>query len=282
MRSKTSVFPYSPERLSFVEDRIRSSERKGIPLFYEIEVDGNIVIPRTQDVEEFEQVGEFIGSEMQLLVVYIYQGKSYHRDRYVFYKGARPNIENDSMNGIETNVEETESPEEIARQEKKRRKKLKKENKELHSCIEELEQKVDELENRRLTLGSLISAGLDGLVRSNTKIIRQFGRGGETLAGLIEADTQARQAETESGHENESPENGGGAQFERSTDTENEISEAEKELLIVVRSILVKFSEKQQGEVNGIIKFISDNPDSIPTVLRFLHNLETSIKSKKP
>ena len=280
MRSKTSVLPYSPESLSTVEDSLRNSSTSGNPLFYEIEVDKIIVIPRTQDVEQFEQVGEFIGANTRELIVYVYQGKSYHRDRYVFYTREKPRLENDSLNGVESPGEEKENPVEIAKEEKHKRKKLKKAHKKLLTYAEELESKVNELETRRLTLGSLISAGLDGLVRANTKIIRQFGMGGETLAGLIDADTQARNEQTPTDQPQEGSQNEGGAHFERSTENVVETTQEEKELLKVVRSIHEGFEEKQHKEIYGILNFMSKNPDSISSVLRFMHKLETSMKAK--
>ena len=284
MAGKTSLLPFNAENLETVEKILHDATAASTPRFYEIAIDENVIVPRTTNLELFDKIHDNIRGDSQTVKISLFQGNSFHRENYIFFTRENPGglagfqaRQNQGKSNVPSSHPEDETE---FLEEKKKRKKLKKAHKKLLSYSEELEKKVDDLENHRLTLGSLISAGLDGLVRSNTGIIRQFGRGGETLAGLIEADTQARQAELNSTKSEEGSPSQNGVHFEREKESTKEATEEEKVLLQTVRSILERFNEKQHKEVNGIIRFIAEHPETISDVLVHLGKLEESMKEE--
>lgn len=198
-----SVQTYTPENISRLKKTLVNSAEAGKPQDYEIRVDDMKVVPRTNDVEQFDNYEEFITNDTKKIVVLIYDGTSRRNEKYN-YLCKDENKEKPKEKGLSgTEVEKIVSDRLEQREQKwkqeqmeKEHKEVKKENQqykeELGKALEVIKKLKEERNLEDMQWGKILGVAGDTLLRSNTKFLAKVP-GMKGLAGIIEADNKERE-----------------------------------------------------------------------------------------
>jgi hypothetical protein len=152
---------------------------------YEVLLDGMRIIPRTSDIERFNEFSEFVSPNSECLTLYVYYGASKHCDSYFFYFKEIPRKQGPGLSDLE-------DIEAFKRQEKEKilkeiqQEKLQEENEELKGLLEGYKEK--ETEWKKAKDGQLNSYGEIGSAILSSFLSEFMGKKGlpdlNNLAGV--------------------------------------------------------------------------------------------------
>ncbi|MCB9234076.1 MAG: hypothetical protein H6581_20635 [Bacteroidia bacterium] len=203
------ISDYTPGRANGLFVVIRNAARAGKPSWYEVRVDDQLVIPKTDDPSFFDSHQEYIEELSQFITFRLFKGNSQHSDLYHFsLENYDPAQKDASLNGIEKKTVQDQVQEGIreALREQEYQNTLK-ENQELKNLNQQLREANDnwketyddlqleysKLEAKKYTnadLSELAGFVFQGLTRRNPEVLRKIP-GGQLLAGLMNAPAQA-------------------------------------------------------------------------------------------
>ena len=270
--------PYSHEKIGLLKQMLVNSTEAGKPTDYEIRVDDMKVVPRTNDIDQFDNHEEFITDETRKVVVLVYDGNSRRNVRYNYklQEEKQPLPQQNGLSGVE--VEKIVS--EKLQQEKKQwqQELLEKENKELKKKLSEADEHIDKLsagiENLKshrkagdIQWAELIGAAGESILRRNTHLIAKVPGMG-ALAGVIEQDNKNQQ-------QVESPKSQGEASFkmkktEQEEQKENsELSEEDKDRVDVLKQLEQGFNKEQMNNLITLINVLVHNPKSLDPCIMY-------------
>ncbi|MEK6614953.1 MAG: hypothetical protein AABZ32_02405 [Bacteroidota bacterium] len=273
---------YSHEKIGLLKQMLVNSTEAGKPSDYEIRVDDMKVVPRTNDIDQFDNHEEFITDETRKVVVLVYDGNSRRNVRYNYklQEEKQPLPQQNGLSGVE--VEKIIS--EKLQQEKKQwqQELLEKENKELKKKLSEADEHIDKLSSGIENLKShrkagdiqwaeLIGAAGESILRRNTHLIAKVPGMG-ALAGVIEQDNKNQQ-------QVESPKPQGEASFkmkksEQDTEQEeqkedSELSEEDKDRIDVLKQLEQGFNKEQMNHLITLINVLVHNPKSLEPCIMY-------------
>ena len=100
-QSRKIVEAYSPERLERLKRLINNMQERGRVKFFSINLDGEMVVPRTNDLEEFDDLLDFIEPHSKLIEIRTFFGNSSNCNTYQFYLYGLPQQPTtNSLNGL--------------------------------------------------------------------------------------------------------------------------------------------------------------------------------------
>lgn len=235
---------------------------KGQARPFEIFVDGLKVVPKTEDVKEFENYEYYINEDSEKIRILIYYSiTSPRNDQYVYYiqrgKIDKPMNGLGDLDGIIQEKLEARDREHEARQIKQELEETKKQLEEAEQYAEQLEQQLEQANNNKHKLGKLDLVELGSLVlermgAKNVSALEKIGLGGLVPPSVTEPQTEPVAASFE--------------KQEQSPTTE----QRHIELLQQLESI---FDNDQLGMVMQIIGKFAEEPSHLETVAGLL-NLE--------
>lgn len=254
--------PFNQTKIDSISNLLAMNEEQGTNIDYEVFVDTLKVIPRTDDATRFESYADFVNADTRSVTIILFNGQSNRNDKYIF-RLKEENPEGLQGMGVDERIHEKLTSErqkwEYEQLEEKNQK-LKKQLKESEAYIDELEENLVKLRNRKfhlgnLNLGELGSVMLEGFIRRNPQVLAKLP-GGEALAGVIEEDNQSANAGT----------------------SENVVEVASKapthdhpyqDLILQIRQA---FNEQDFVFVMQILDALSREPIKIQHVLEYLSN----------
>lgn len=266
---------YSQQKIDNLYNYLQNSKDQSDPEDYEIFVDSFKVIKRTNDLDRFESYSNFIQPETKTITIVIYDGSSPRNTKHIF------TIREDNPGGLNGIDVDTRIEEKLKIEKEKwetgllklENEKLKAELTEAENYIEQLEEKVENVKDKKfrmgdVNVGELASVVIEGIVRRNPQILSKLP-GGEALAGIIEQDNSDREkALLEKSPEPE-------VSFTKKTCSSiGDLSQEDKGYLEFIKSLENKFNPQQLTNVMTILDELSKHPGNIEPTMQFLSEFE--------
>jgi hypothetical protein len=251
------------ERLkNFLEDMAA----KGQARHYEIFVDSLKVVPKTDDVKDFDNYERYMDESTENVRIVIYaSGLSPRNDQYYFQ--VKHNKQEKSLNGlgeIETIVQEKLS----ARDKEYELNQLKKELEETKHQLEEaedyadqLEQQLEETKSNKYKLGKLDLVELGGVVlenlaTKNSPALEKIG-----LGGLFAVSNQPEAPKTEESE----------ASFQKKGEQQNDLKPEHLQYIPIIQQLYGAFANEDLEMVMQILQKLSEEPTHLKTVAELLN-----------
>ena len=265
---------YSQEKIDKLVDYLKAYRERGMPIDYEILVDGFKAVRRTSDPDMFIMFENFVTPESKALEILFYTGSSNNNDKHIF-TFAEEIKEPAGLSGLEIDNRIQEGIEKEKRNWEFEN--LRKENKELKEEIAELETELEKLEKEKEeitasqsplkgVLGEIGSSFVEGFIRRNTRLIAKLP-GGETLAGLIEEDNKEKGLE----EDQDEPEVSFSA---KTSSTSSSLSKEDQDAINFVNQLKSYFCKAEFDRVLEILQHLSEDKDAIETVLTSLKDTD--------
>jgi dihydroneopterin aldolase len=253
----------------YLEDMAAKAQSRS----YEIFVDSLKVVPRTEDVKQFDSYEYYMNENTEKIRILIYSSSvSPRNDQYCFYvqqhkggKGLNGLGEIEGM--IQEKLEARDREHEMALL-RTQLAEAKQELEETEDYAEKLQQELDEVKANKFKLGNinigeLASIALEGMIRRNPQLLTKLP-GGEALAGIIEQDNEEKQkfiaspsAETE-------------VSFQKASD-ENKLNPQHLQYIPVLQQLDAAFDQEQLKLVMQVLGKFSEDPVHLTTVAELLN-----------
>ena len=290
MSSKITQEKYDLVKIERLKHFLESAHEKGKPKFYEVFVDNLKAVDKTSDPEAFDEYLVYMGEDTRMVKVLIYTStENCPRNDKFIYTVTSPDKERDERKRQElSGIEMEEKMHAIALQErekmqtellKKDMERMREELDDAESYIEDLEKKLEETRNSKVTakenLGEVVSLALESMLRRNTHLLNGIPMLGSGLAGVIEQDNKRLE---EGVLNSPSAVEERKATFKRVSNDEDvaafkpkqTISKEDQETLNYFQTLRQAFSEPELLQVLDIISMLSSQRESIPSVLELL------------
>ncbi|HYG53128.1 MAG TPA: hypothetical protein VD905_19650 [Flavobacteriales bacterium] len=263
---------FEQNKVNLLQRYLQQQAEKNASRYFEIYVDNLKVVPKTNDVNEFETYHEFITPDTKLLKILIYStsATSPRNEPHYYYfadeNPVQPAVQTLSGVEIDQRLSEKISAERQkweADQQAKEFSETRKKLSEAEEYIEKLESQLSEYKGKKLhwgdvNLGELASVMLEGFVRRNPQLLAKLP-GGENLAGIIEMDNKEKlQISQQPVAE---------ASFSKKSD---EVSAEHGPYIQLLKQLETCFS---QGDLNTVMKILGvliEQPQHLPTVADLL------------
>ncbi|WP_132051851.1 hypothetical protein [Pseudocnuella soli] len=287
MSSKITQEKYDLVKIERLKHFLESAYEKGKPKFYEVFVDNLKAVDKTSDPEVFDEYLVYMGEDTRMVKILIYTSTENcpRNDKFIFTVTS-PEKERDERRKQElSGIEIEEKIHSVVQQEREKmntellRKEiaqLKEELEESDTYIEQLEKKLEETRNTKVTakenLGEVFSLALENMIRRNTHLLGGIPLVGQGLTGVVEQDNkrleeaianspqaiEERQVTFKKMHENENP------------TSSNSVSKEDQDTLDYFKSLRQAFTEPELLQVLEIISTLSYTKECIPSVLDLL------------
>lgn len=268
---------YAQEKVDKLFDYLKTYHEKGMPIDFEVLIDGFKAVRRTSDPNMFYMFESFVSSDSRSVEILFYTGTSNNNDKHIFTFNDEPK-EQHGLSGVEIDNRIQEGIEREKRNWEFEA--LKKENKELKETIEELEEEIDQLEEEKevLTknqspmkslLGEVGSSFVESMIRRNPKIVAKLP-GGEALAGLIEEDNREKEQAlpAEDTEVSFTPKQDAATPESKS---EFYLSEEDQQAITFVNQLKNTFEKEEFEQLMEIIQIMAANKESIKEVHEYLN-----------
>lgn len=261
---------FDQNKVDSIKRMLQREKERGRAKHFEIIVDDFQVVPRTDNVDEFEDYESAIDNDSQNVSILIYDGPLTNRNkRYSFFLQGEPPIHDTRpVNGlgaieevIALKLDEKEREYEVTRL-REQLNAVKGQLSESEEYAESLEKRIKEMEDKRYTqavsLGEVASVVLKTLVKQHASRIP----GGQALAGLLGADVEEIPVSLPVATE-------ATASFEKQPDSQP-LNEQTRNRLSLIEQMQERFTEQQMVAVFSIIDSFTAAPEKIPEVLALL------------
>jgi hypothetical protein len=255
---------YDQLKIDRLKHFLTDMEAKGQPRPYEIFVDGLKVVPKTEELKEFENYEYYINEDTERIRILIYNtAASPRNDQYCFYM--QPVKAPGSLNGlgnldgiIQEKLEARDREHEV-RLMKQELEETKKQLEEAEEYSEELERQLALAKNNKHKLGNLDlvelgSVVLERMAAKNVATLEKIGLAGLVTPSIDPASTETTSASFEKQHKDEKPLQAG--------------------YLSLLQQMDAVFGNQELEMVMQIIQKFSEEPSHLQTVAELL-NIET-------
>ena len=278
---------YDALKIEKLKQSLQKQSDLGRPQYFEIYVDGLKAVPKTNDINEFDNFENFMleDTEKIRILVYTTSAISPRNDQFTYrLKKQKEEVApvqpvTAPLNGldIEARIDEKMRQQRQQWEHEQLKDKLKqteKQLKEAEDYAEKLEVEITDLRSKKthfgnINLGELASVALEGIVRRNPQMLAKIP-GGETLAGIIEADNKEKQNLLSQTSEPE-PE----ITFKKQSDTPVQeaavLSEEEKGYIAFMRSLAESFEEEEITLLTHIIQKLEEDTSQLKPVAELLN-----------
>jgi hypothetical protein len=186
---------YNPERLEQVRRLLDTQIRKGLPVEYEIYVDSFKVVPKTNDINEFDSYEDYIspGSRSMRLLIYDNVSGTEQVNECVYKMSSffnKQTSQGSELSGVE--IEDRITSQVQSRMDKfEHDRDLSETKKQLRDAKERISELEDELEKEQekkgletLKWGQIGSVVVENIIKRNPQLLSVIP-GGEALAGVL-------------------------------------------------------------------------------------------------
>lgn len=272
---------YNGAKINLLHQVLQSDADEGRPREYDIVVDDLKVVRRTTDPDKFFLHEDFVSGETKTVIITIYEGTSKRNTRYIFELKEGEEGGKATLSGIENAMNEKLLQQRKAweyEQLQKELEELKEEMDEQEAYVEKLEGLLQEEKGKKISLkdnwGEVMSVALEGMVRRNSHLLGGIPMIGQGLAGVIDQDNK-RLEETALNSPKAVEERK--VSFKRVVEDDETkaannpaISKEDQETLAYFQSLRQAFSESELLQVLDIISSLSQDKESIATVVDLL------------
>jgi hypothetical protein len=265
---------YDPVKVEKIKHLLFNFHQKGSPRSFEVYVDEMKVVDRTDNPEDFDTYLDFMDDDTKYIRFILYYSLNSPRNEQYYFE-INPN-KSKSFSGdlsgfeLETKIDDKILTERQKWETEQRQKEQAKEIEELKAKLTDAEEYITTLENSVEDLktngtkakagwGEIASVALEGIIRRNPQLLTAIP-GGEALAGILSESPNQKAIE-------EAPKSE--VSFQPKTENTNTNAE-DSERLYVVKMIQENFEPQELSKVWEILKELSENPESIQTVLELL------------
>jgi hypothetical protein len=247
---------------------------KGQSRLYEIFVDGLKVVPKTDDVSQFDTYEQYMDEDTEKVRILVYNSTlSPRNDQFCFtLQPGRTEKASGTLGEIDTIVQEKLA----ARDKEYEMDALRKELDTTRSELKEAEAEADDLrqelvdvragrERKQIKGIEIVSVILEGFVRRNPQLLQKIP-GGEALAGLIEQDNLDKSGMPVSVQPVAE------AAFRKKADTSDGLSPNQLRYIDTLRQLETTFAQPDLETVMQILAQFVETPETLSTVANFLNN----------
>lgn len=286
MSSKITQEKYDLIKIERLKHYLESAAEKGRPKFYEVFVDNLKAVDKTSDPEAFDEYLVYMGEDTRMVKVLIYTSTEAcpRNDKFIFTVTSPDKEREEKRRGELSGIEVEEKIHAVVQQEREKMatELLKKELQETKEELEEAESYIDELEKKlaearstkavqKESLGEVVSLALESMIRRNSHLLSGIPLVGQGLAGVVEQDNKRLESVSQTLSLGEEAK----VSFKRvrsdepGTSTES-VSEEDKQTLEYFQSVRQAFTEPELIQVLEIIAVLSNQKESISSVLELL------------
>lgn len=270
---------YNPEKIEQIRKLLDMQIRKGLPVQFEIYIDSLTVVPKTNDINEFDTYEDYLSSGTRNMRLLIYDNISgteqvneclYKMSSYM--NQTLPTPANNSLDGIElqdrineqvnTKIAEIEFKREL----KETKEQLKDAEATIDSLNNELEQERAKKGVEMTRWGEVGSLVLEGIIKRNPQLLSVLP-GGENLAGIF-----MEQPEAFKDAAAPQPQ----ATFREKAETEPKFSAQEQAFHNLFNALMLAFAQDRAGlvKVNNILNAIMRTPSLVHDIESLLSEPE--------
>jgi len=252
---------------------LESMAERGNARPYEIFVDNLKVVPRTEDLKDFENYEYYMNENTEKIRILIYSSMSSPRnDQYCFLM--QNNHLKQSANGlgeidniIQEKITAREKEFEMA-QLRSENENLKKQLEDAEEYAEQLQQQIEDQQKNKfklgkINLGELASVAMESMIRRNPQLLSKIP-GGEALAGIIEQDTLEKENKTLP-EENQTQ-----ASFQK-VKPDTAATEQRERHILFLQQLEAVLDEQQMQDTLKILNHFVQQPDKIAVVADLLN-----------
>lgn len=265
---------YDQGEVESIRLMLDSEAKEGKPLFFDVKVDGNTRIHKTDKVERFEELYNFINDNTKELVINIYPDAS-KPNRKEWYKYSFGNA-NQSLNGVD--MEEKLNDRMKAFEEKQATKRTEEKLQDALQQLQEAEDYIRILEDKaeaqkvkpnhfgEWDLAKLASSTIEGIAVHHPAILEKVPML-NGIAKVIQHDVKTKPAQLNGSFE-------GDVSF-KPKETRTELSPEEQEEEAIVRNLVgfmgSHFKPEEIDMVGLIIEALGSDPSKIKTIAELLN-----------
>lgn len=261
---------YDQNRVDGVRRSLQRESDKGKPRDFEIFVDGFKIVPRTNNIEEFDEYEQEIRDTTRNVSFLLYDGPVTNRNtKYLFNfqrEGTREISQPATLGEIDKIVAQKLTERDKDYELSRLREKLEETGGKLEEAeeyAEQLQTRITELEKsakgRMLNLGDLGASILMGVLRSNPHILP--GGAGGPLAGFLKVEEGEVKQDSNSVQPSE-----GQASYSKGERYDSQTQGR----LALLEQMQQKLDERQMVGVLNILGYLGEHPEKINTVIELL------------
>lgn len=192
---------YNTEKIELIKRSLEQLKEMGQSHFYEIHVDGLRAVPKSEDIERFDQYEMYISRDSEEIKILLYQGLSNRYDTFIFLMKGGERPEPATLNATPEIVEDKIMQ---AMRERditdycKRITELEKELEEAQDYISDIEEKLLELNktsDKQSRFWDMLTAVLvkgNDMIQRNPKLLENIPVFGKELAGSMMSQEQTQ------------------------------------------------------------------------------------------
>ncbi|HVI45233.1 MAG TPA: hypothetical protein VM802_10195 [Chitinophaga sp.] len=248
---------YDPQKINHIRRLLQRESDKGRAKDYEIIIDGFKVIPRTCDINEFDDYEQELTPDSRSISILIYDSPNTNRNtRYSFNRRLEPGKGLDGLGEVENLISQRLAENNREHELAQLREKLQQAEQQLDEAEEyadQLQARISTLEEEKrkhhISWGDIGAHILMGFLKKNTDKL-------PALAGLLDDSMNANTAPSQET-----------ASYQQST-----IDEATGNRLLLLQEMQEKLTEEQIIGVLSIIAHLTTRPEQIQTVISLLHS----------
>lgn len=271
----TEYKPYDQGEIESIRLMLEAEAKEGTPLCFDVKVNGNTRIHKTNKVERFNELYNFINDTTKELVINVYPDPN-NNNRKEWYKYTFGKIE-EPLSGI-GDMEQKLNERMKAFEEKQAAKRVEEKLKETEEKLSQAEDYIqileDKLEKTKLKpnhfgewdLGKLGASILEGVAVNHPKVLEKVPvlNG---IAKVIQEDTKNKPQELNGSFEGDVSFKAKGKEKELSP----EAQEHEETVRRLVDFIGEKFDERQRSILGMVIVELGENTSQLETVAELLN-----------
>lgn len=261
---------YDPSEIESIRMMLEAEAKEGRQLCFEIKVNGFTRVHKTNKVERFEELHNFLNENTKELVISVFPDANSNRKEWYKYK---MNAVAESLNGndMEAKISERmkQFEDKIAMQ--RTEEKLNDTEKKLEQAelyIDILEDKLEEQKTKPNHIGAfdlakLASSTIEGIAVHYPKVLDKVPvlNG---IAKVIQDENKARPAQLNGGFE-------GDVSFKTKSKTEPEEIEHDEAIKQLSDFIAEHFDQDQKQMLGAVIVALGENPSQLKTVAELLN-----------
>ncbi len=264
---------YDQFKVEKLKHYLEDMAAKGQPRLYEIFVDNLKVVPKTEDIAQFDSYEQYLDEDTEKVRILIYNTSLSPRNDQYYFLVQPGKIDKKPENGlgeIDTIIQEKLAEKEREYEMAALRKELEASRQQLHEVeteAEELRQELDEVRagraDKQMKLFDLAAGLCQGWMRNNPKVLQRLP-GGEALAGLIGLDEGGKSLPDATAPKSE-------ASFQRKEAGPDELRPDQLRYLDTLKQLEGAFQQPELEMVMQIIARFAEDPGTLKTVSELLN-----------
>lgn len=263
--------PYDSSEIESIRLMLEAEAKEGRPLCFEIKVNGFTRVHKTNKVERFEELHNFLNENTKELVISVFPDTNSNRKEWYKYK---MNSTPESLNGVDMEAKIGERMKQF--EEKMAMQRTEEKLKETEHKLEQAELYIDILEDKledsktkpnhigNFDLGKLASSTIEGIAIHYPKVLDKVPvlNG---IAKVIQEENKGKSAQLNGGFKEE-------MSFKpKSQTTAPEVTEHDEAIKQLSEFIAEHFDQDQKQMLGAVIVALGENPSQLQTVAELLN-----------